>query len=62
MPKMHKFKKHGDRNVLAAQGQTLFEYYHSTACGYVREKTTVLNRFVTCKLCLREIAKYGTER
>ena len=55
MMKMHKFKPHGDRVDLAAQGQTVYEYYHSTACGYVREKTTQLDKFVTCKLCLREM-------
>jgi hypothetical protein len=55
--KMHKFKRHGDREALAAQGQTKYEYYHSTACGYVREQTTELDDLVDCKLCLREMNK-----
>lgn len=39
------------------QGQTDYEYLHSTACGYVRDKVTLDNKEVDCKLCLREMKK-----
>jgi hypothetical protein len=36
-------------------GQSNRDYYHSTACGYVRNTVTSRKELVTCKLCLREI-------
>lgn len=40
-------------------GQSEYEYFHSTACGYVRENVTCKDKEVTCKLCLREMKKNG---
>lgn len=51
---IHKYKNHGD---FRSQGQTDFEYSHSTACGYVRDHVTRNNDEVTCKICLREMNK-----
>lgn len=52
--KTHLYRSHGDHR---AAGQTQHEYTHSTACGYVREAVTTDSSGVTCKLCLREMAK-----
>ena len=41
-------------------GQTDYEFKHTTACGYVREKVTLDDKEVTCKLCLRKMKK-GSE-
>lgn len=38
-----------------SQGQTEYEYRHSTACGYVRENVTRNGDSVDCKLCLNSI-------
>ena len=40
-----------------SQGQTEFEYSHTTACGYVRVIVTLKDTEVTCAHCKREIAK-----
>lgn len=37
------------------QGQTVFEYNHQTACGYVRENVTTNGDNVDCKWCLNSI-------
>lgn len=54
MRKVHKYQSHGDhRNA----GQSQHDYDHSTACGYVRDTVTTDSSKVTCKICLREVAK-----
>lgn len=54
MGKTHKYKSHGDyRN----SGQSQHDYDHSTACGYVRDAVTRDDSKVTCKACLRKMAK-----
>jgi len=50
--KTHKCKSYGD---FGAQGQTEYEFSHSTACGYVRKNVTHNDSKVTCRLCLREM-------
>lgn len=50
----HQYKSHGDYRD---RGQTEHEYTHSTTCGYVRDSVTRDSSKVTCKLCLREMAK-----
>lgn len=52
--KTHKYQSHGDYR---SAGQSQYEYDHSTACGYVRDEATRAGSEVTCKLCLRKIAK-----
>lgn len=37
------------------QGQTQYEYEHSTICGYVRDHVSFRNKAVTCKACLKRI-------
>jgi hypothetical protein len=50
----HKFQSHGDHR---GAGQTQHEYTHSTACGYVRDHVTSDTAKVTCKHCLRALAR-----
>lgn len=57
--KVHKNKLGSD---FRGQGQTAYEYLHSTACGYVRDLTTRNNSEVTCKLCLGEIERAENAR
>jgi len=54
----HKYKFTGDHR---SQGQTLFEMNHTTACGYVRDSVTEIDRLVTCKICRNEMAKPPTQ-
>lgn len=50
--KVHKFELGYDHRL---NGQTIFEYNHTTACGYVRDKITNDNSLVTCFYCKKQI-------
>lgn len=53
-PSVHLYRSHGDHR---SAGQSQYDFTHSTACGYVREQVTREESNVTCKLCLRELAR-----
>ena len=36
-------------------GQTVYEYTHTTSCGYVRDNLTMDESKVTCKNCLKKL-------
>jgi len=38
-------------------GQTTYEFEHTSACGYVRGNLARHDDEVTCKVCLRKLAK-----
>jgi hypothetical protein len=53
MKVVHKFMPHGDFQSPKDIGQSEYDYFHSTACGYIREFVTKSDDAVTCFYCLR---------
>lgn len=51
--KVHKFVLGPDYRQ---HGQTEHEFYHTAACGYVRDNVTTNNDDVTCLHCLKWMA------